>query len=173
MTFLEQLQHYFQGERIAALAFMVPVGVFLFVLAGAAMKSEGGVFGVGIAVPLVVFGLFSGGVGLGIGLRTSAQVAALEAELATSPRTMLGKELPRMRKVNGNWPILVAVWAVFVVVGMGLRFGVKADWAQGVGPALVLAGALGLLIDGFAERRARPYTAALEAQARQHGVAVD
>lgn len=39
----------------------------------------------------------------------------------TSPDAMLAKELPRMRRVNGNWPILVAVWAVLVVVGMALR----------------------------------------------------
>jgi hypothetical protein len=31
-----------------------------------------------------------------------------------------------------------------------------------VGPALVLVGAVGLLVDGFAERRAHAYTAALE-----------
>lgn len=30
---------------------------------------------------------------------------------------------------------------------------------------------MGFLIDGFAERRARPYTAALEALAKEHGVA--
>ena len=38
-------------------------------------------------------------------------------------------------------------------------------------PALLIVGAMGFLIDGFAERRSRPYTAALEALAQQHGVA--
>jgi len=34
---------------------------------------------------------------------------------------------------------------------------------------LILVGAIGLLVDGFAERRAVPYTAALEMIAEQHG----
>jgi hypothetical protein len=46
----------------------------------------------------------------------------------------------------------------------------KADWAHGVGPAIILIGAMGFLIDGFAERRARPYTEALEALAAEHDV---
>ena len=49
--------------------------------------------------------------------------------------------------------------------------GLILTWAHGVGPVLIAVGALGLFIDGFAERRARPYTAALNAQAAQHGLA--
>ena len=48
--------------------------------------------------------------------------------------------------------------------------GWSADWAHGLGPALIMIGALGFFIDGFAERRARPYTVALEALAAEHGV---
>ena len=84
---------------------------------------------------------------------------------------MVAEELPRMRKVNANWPRLVATWATLVVVGLGLRFGLRADWAHGLGPALLLMGAVGFLVDGFAERRARPYTVALETLAAKHGVA--
>lgn len=38
---------------------------------------------------------------------------------------------------------------------------------------LVLVGALGLLIDGFAERRAEPYTKALVELSGKHGAAED
>lgn len=171
MTFLEQLRDYFHGERFEALAFIAPAGLVLFVLAVAAMKSEGGPFGVGVAVPCVIFGLVLLGTGLGVGLRTAGQVTTLEAELASSPKAMVEKELPRMRKVNANWPVYLGVWTALVVAGLALRFGLKADWAHGVGPALLLVGAMGFLIDGFAERRARPYTKALEALAAEHGVA--
>ena len=80
---------------------------------------------------------------------------------------MLAEEMPRMNQVNANWPRLIATWAALVVIGLGLRFGLKADWAHGVGPALILVGAIGFLIDGFAERRAQPYTAALQQLAKQ------
>ncbi len=83
---------------------------------------------------------------------------------------MLAEELPRMEKVNANWPIYIGMWTAMVLVGLGLRFGLEADWAHGVGPALILIGAMGFLIDGFAERRARPYTAALQALAAEQHV---
>jgi lipoprotein signal peptidase len=73
-----------------------------------------------------------------------------------------------MKKVNDNWPIYLSTWTVLVLVGLGLRFGLKADWAHGLGPALILVGAIGFLIDGFAERRAQPYTDALETLAAEH-----
>jgi len=85
---------------------------------------------------------------------------------------MVAEELPRMQKVNDNWPMYIGTWTTLVLVGLGLRFGLKADWAHGVGPAIILIAALGFLIDGFAERRARPYTEALEALAAEHVVEV-
>ena len=119
-----------------------------------------------------MFGLVAIGVGAAVGLRTTGQVQEIESELRREPGAMLANELPRMHKVNANWPILMGMWTALVLVGLGLRFGLKADWAHGVGPALILIGAMGFLIDGFAERRARPYTAALEALAAEEGVAL-
>lgn len=172
MIFLQQMNDYFRGERIEALCFILPAALILFLLAGVALKAEGGAFGVGLAVPLVLFGLVAASTGLAVGLRTPAQVAALQADFAASPPALLEKELPRMERVNANWPIYLGGYVVLAVAGLVLRFGLRADWAHGVGPALVLIAGMGLLIDGFAERRARPYTQALEALARQHGVKV-
>jgi hypothetical protein len=94
----------------------------------------------------------------------------IEAGFQSDPGAMVADELPRMQKVNDNWPIYIALYTTLVLVGLGLRFGLKADWAHGVGPAIILIGALGFLIDGFAERRARPYTEALEVLATEHGI---
>ena len=99
-----------------------------------------------------------------------AQVEAIESELQREPGAMLANERPRMQKVNANWPIYIEMWTSMLLVGLGLRCGLKADWAHGVGPALILIGGMGFLIDGFAERRARPYTAALEALAAEQHV---
>ncbi|MCU0633627.1 MAG: hypothetical protein MUE41_02035, partial [Gemmatimonadaceae bacterium] len=110
-----------------------------------------------------LFGTVALVTGLAVGLRTPKQVATLERMWAASPAALLRAEVPRMQRVNANWPRYLALWAVCAVVGLVLRFGVPREWAHGVGPALLLVGAIGVVIDGFAERRAREYTQALEA----------
>jgi hypothetical protein len=170
MPFLTQMQAYFRGERLEALFYICPAGLVLWALAITALKAERGAYAWGLSVPWFVFGLALVGVGAGVGLRTPSQVAQLEQEYSASPKAMVEKELPRMRQVNKMWTTYVSVWASLVAVGFALRFALKADWAHGVGPALMLVGAFGFLVDGFAERRARPYTAALEALADEQGV---
>lgn len=170
MPFVEIMHAYFRGERIEALYFIVPVGVLMLAFAAVTLRAERGGFAWGLAIPLIVFGLVAVGVGAAVGLRTAGQVEAIGSGFQREPSAMVASELPRMHKVNANWPILMGMWTALVLVGLGLRFGLKADWAHGVGPALILIGAMGFLIDGFAERRARPYTAALEALAAEQGV---
>lgn len=172
MDFQEIMLAYFRGERIEALYYIVPGGLLLLGLGVTALANDRGGFGLGLAIPLLLFGLISVGAGGYIAQRTPGQVAALEQAYEQDPATMVGEELPRMQKVNDNWPRLIGTWTAFVLVGVALRFFVAADWAHGLGPALVLVGAIGFLIDGFAERRARPYTAALESLAAEHGVNV-
>jgi hypothetical protein len=170
MPFLDVMHTYFRGERIEALYFIVPIGVAMVAFAAVTLRAERGGFAWGLAVPLVLFGLFAIGIGAAVGLRTTGQVAAIEAGFQSDPGAMVADELPRMQKVNDNWPIYIVLYTTLVLVGLGLRFGLKADWAHGVGPAIILIGALGFLIDGFAERRARPYTEALEVLATEHGI---
>lgn len=168
MPFLDVMHSYFRGERIEALYFIVPLGVALLGFAAVTLRAERGGFAAGLAIPLALFGLVAIGTGAAIGLRTPGQVTELEIGYESDPAAMLAQEIPRMERVNANWPRLIATWAALLVIGLGLRFGLKVDWAHGVGPALILIGALGFLIDGFAERRATPYTAALEALAAEH-----
>ena len=170
MEFSELMQAYFRGERVEALFYVLPAGLVLLSLAATALMTDRGGFGWGLAVPLVLFGLLLAGAGAGIAWRTPGQAAELEKNYQQNPAAMVAEELPRMEKVNANWPRLIATWAVLVLVGLALRFGLKAEWAHGVGPALIVAGAIGFLVDGFAERRAKPYTAALEALAAERGV---
>jgi hypothetical protein len=172
MPFLDIMHAYFRGERIEALYFIVPIGVAMVAFAAVTLRGERGGFAWGLAVPLILFGLFAVGVGAAVGLRTAGQVAAIESGFQADAGAMVAEELPRMQKVNDSWPIYIGTWTTLVLVGLALRFGLKADWAHGVGPAIILIGALGFLIDGFAERRARPYTAALETLAAAQQVEV-
>jgi hypothetical protein len=89
MTFFEQMQDSFRGERLEAFCFIAPAGVILFVVAGAALKSQGNAFGIGLAVPLVLFGLVAFGTGMAVGVRTPSQIATIEAEFAASPKAMV------------------------------------------------------------------------------------
>jgi hypothetical protein len=173
MPFIDVMHAYFRGERIEALCFIVPIGVALIAFAAVTLRAERGGFAWGLAVPLLLFGVFAIGIGAAVGLRTAGQVAQIEAGLQSDPGAMVAEELPRMQKVNDNWPMYIGMWTTLVVVGLGLRFGLKADWAHGVGPGLILIAAVGFLIDGFAERRARPYTDALEVLAAQQRVEED
>lgn len=171
MSFIEIMEGYFRGERIEALYYILPAGLLLIGLGATALFSDRGGFGWGLAVPLIGFGLVAVVAGLNVGLRTPGQVAELRSQYQAGPAVMLTDERPRMQAVNANWPRLVAAWTVLVLIGVGIRFGFRADWAQGLGPALILVGAIGFLIDGFAERRARPYTAALDQLAAEHPTA--
>ncbi|MGB5704762.1 MAG: hypothetical protein WBM48_18215 [Polyangiales bacterium] len=168
MPFVDAMHTYFRGERVEALYFIVPLGVAFVAFAAVTLRAERGGFAWGLAVPLALFGLIAIGTGASIGIRTPGQVSEIEAGYRADPSAMLANELPRMQKVNANWSLYIGTWVSLLVVGLVLRFGLKADWAHGLGPALMLIGAMGFLIDGFAERRARPYTQALDALAAEH-----
>lgn len=166
MKLLEAITPYFMGEKIEALVFILPLGLLSLVFGGWLWsESAGDSFSRGVALPFLLMGLVMGVVGGVVGFRTPAQVTTLTAALEASPEPALRAERARMEKVNRAWPMYLAVWAVFGVAGLALRFGTRGDFTQGLGISLVFFCGVCLLVDGFAERRARPYTAALEAQA--------
>jgi hypothetical protein len=162
MSFAEVMHGYFRGEKLEAFGFILPIGVLLLAFAAVAIKVERPGFAWGVAVPCIVFGLVVIATGATVGGRTSGQVAELDRLLTDGPSALLAIELPRMTQVNHAFALYVKGYLVLTVVGLGLRFALSADWAHGTGAALILLAGLGFLIDGFAERRARVYTAALE-----------
>ncbi|MEX1363709.1 MAG: hypothetical protein AB1Z98_11315 [Nannocystaceae bacterium] len=171
MDFLEIMQTYFRGERTEAFFYILPAGLLLLGMAATAVVSDRGGFGWGMGGPLVLGGLLFVVVGISVGARAPAQVEQLERAYEEDPAAMLAQEVPRMEAVNANWPRIVTIWAAFVVVGLVIRFASSAEWAHGVGPALIMIGAIGLFVDGYALRRAQPYTAALDALAAETAAA--
>jgi hypothetical protein len=166
MTFLDTMQAYFRGEKLEALLFIVPLGLALVGFAVVALRVERGGFAWGVAGPCLLFGLVALVTGGTVAARTDRQVAALERSWAEAPAELARAELPRMEKVNADFRTYFAGFAVLVAAGLALVLLVRQPWGRGLGPALILVGALGFLIDGFASRRAVPYTAALEELAR-------
>ena len=95
MDFQELMQAYFRGERVEALFYLLPAGLLLLGVAATAISAERGGFAWGLAVPLALFGLVAIGIGATVGLRTPAQVAALERAYAEDPATMVAEEIGR------------------------------------------------------------------------------
>ena len=168
MSFLEIMHTYFRGEKLEALWFILPVGILLLTFGVVALKAERGGFAWGVAIPCILFGLIFMGTGIGVGTRTKGQVAELEQTFQKSSAAMVQKELPRMEKVNANFKLTFMVFGVLAAVGLGVHYLGGPNWGRGLGAALILISAIGLLVDGFAERRAIPYTAALEEIAGKH-----
>jgi len=162
MRLTDVMETYFQGEKLEALIFILPLGLASLVFGTWLLTDSKGGFTRGVAGPFVVLGLALVVTGAAVGFRTPSQVESLSAALVTAPEAVRASEQGRMEKVNRAWPVYVTIWTVFAVAGLVLRFAFKNDLAQGVGTALVFFAGVGLLIDGFAERRARPYTEALQ-----------
>jgi hypothetical protein len=168
MSFLEIMHTYFRGEKLEALWFILPVGILLLTFGAVTLKAERGGFAWGVAIPCILFGLVFMGTVIGVGIRTKGQVDELEQTFQKSPTVMVEKELPRMEKVNTNFKLTFMVFGVLAAVGLGVHYLGGPNWGRGLGAALILISAIGLLVDGFAERRAIPYTAALEEIAGKH-----
>jgi len=168
MAFLDVMQTYFRGEKIEALAFILPVGLLLVAFGAVALKVERGGFAWGVAVPCFVFGLVLISIGASIGWRTANQVAEIANGFDSAPAEMVGTELPRMQQVDALFKQTYIAFAAATVVALVLIFAVRSDWARGLGAALVLIAGIGFLIDGFASRRTVPYSKALEQLAQEH-----
>jgi hypothetical protein len=162
MNIVDVMTDYLRGEKLEALVFILPVGLASLVF-GAWLFTDGKeAFFRGLSYPFMVLGLALVVTGATVGFRTPAQVERLTAAYVAEPEKTRAEEQARMDKVNKAWPTYLATWATFGVVGLLLRFALKNEFGRGVGTALVFFAGIGLLIDGFAERRALPYTKALE-----------
>jgi BCD family chlorophyll transporter-like MFS transporter len=82
-------------------------------------------------------------------------IAAIASMMRLAGEGRKSREGVRM----GLWGAAQAI--AFGVGGLVLRFALSADFAHGLGIALVFFAGVGLLVDGFAERRTHPYGAAL------------
>jgi len=162
---LEAIQIYFQGEKFEALVFILPIGLLSIVFSIWLLTDNPGSFAKGVAIPFLILGLLMTTVGSVVGFRTPSQVSAVMKAIEVDAQTGIQAEVQRMIKVNKAWPTYLAIWALFGIAGLLLRFAANADFYQGIGIALVFFAGIGLLIDGFAERRTHPYVDTLKANA--------
>lgn len=162
LEFLRAIDWYFQGEKIEALVFILPIGLLSLVFSAWLFVDGANSFTRGVAIPFLVMGLVMTTVGGVVGFRTPSQVAKLQQALQSEPKDTAAAELARMKKVNQAWGKYLVIWGLMGALGLGLRFVVSGEFAHGLGIALVLFCGVGLMVDGFAERRAHAYASVLK-----------
>ena len=158
MKFLETMLPYFQGEKIEALVFILPIGLLCLVFGGWLLSEGHPGFARGVAIPFIAMGLVIAVIGGTVGFRTPAQTSQLQQSFLVDPAETIKSEIVRMEKVNQAWRWYLAIWVIFAIIGLGLRLFTTSDFLRGFGIALVFFSGLGLMIDGFADRRAQIYS---------------
>lgn len=161
MPFIDVMHTYFRGEKLEAFFFILTTGLALVVFGATALRAERGGYAWGVSVPSILFGLVLIVVGTTVGLRTDRQVADIEQSFRQNPVALVQSELPRMEKVNATFRTTYYLLGMMVAVGLLVHYAGGPHLGRGLGSTLILLGAIGLLIDGFAQRRAAPYMAAL------------
>lgn len=155
---------YFQGEKIEALVFILPIGLLSLVFGAWLLTDAGHAFTRGVALPFIAMGLLMTTVGAVVGYRTPGQIRRLDAA-RQGPSAMAHAarvaESVRMGAVNRAWNVYLVGWGVLGIAGLLFRFATRREFLQGLGISMVFFCGVGLLVDGFAERRARVYAASL------------
>ena len=161
MKFLENMTPYFQGEKLEALIFILPLGLVCLIFGGWLLSEGQQGFSKGVAITSITMGLLLTIVGTTVGFRTPSQVANLQETYQIDPSATLQAESARMEKVNRAWTTYLFIWITFGVIGLALRLFTQSEFLNGIAVALVFFAGVGLLIDGFADRRAQIYSGAI------------
>ncbi len=151
------LQIYFQAEKRAAMFFLA-IGILACWSGSVLFMRAAAPFYIGIALPLLAFGIFQIIVGTTVLRRTDLQVDDLERLLADEPVGFRQQEQPRMDKVIRNFSLLRWARIAMIVVGILLFIGQQDPViSKGLGLGLTIQGAIMLIADYFAEKRAKIY----------------
>jgi hypothetical protein len=154
----QQMHGYFDGELREAAVF---AGL------GAGSGYAGGVLlahatdaSRAAAVPVLAVGVIQLAAGLGLLIRTGAQVRDLDTQIAGQPAAFGSEELARMETVAFWFDVYRTVEATLLVGGAGtaaLGAVLEEDLAIGAGLGLASQAAVMLVLDAFAEDRADRY----------------
>jgi len=164
MNLLPYLQVYYKGERFEA-ALIVLLGV-ISLLACLAMWyhiNENPMLK-GLFYLIAFLGLFAFSAGIFNFYNNNRRLADMPGQYQTNRQQYMAKEIARFEGKNGVntwWMPLKISWTALIITGLLLTLLTKNAFVNGIAIGLILLGAFGLLIDGFAHQRARIYTDAL------------
>jgi hypothetical protein len=161
MGMQEQMVRYFSEEKSESWLFIL---VGLAAVAVSVWLLRTGSSYRGMAYPLIAVGLIQLVVGGTVAFRTEGQVAALTAQLASSPAAFQSAEVPRMEAVMRNFQLYKVIEVVLLLTGVALTiFFRRKELVYGIGLGLVIQASLMLVLDLFAEKRGDAYLEALRA----------
>ncbi len=167
MDFAQHLVSYYKGEWLEA-ALLTAFGVVTTGLATAMWQHvDHNTLLRGLFYPiafLAAFTVLAGSFGV---YNNSQRLASMPARYEQDPTGFVGAERARFEGpsgVNTWWMPLKLLWAALAMMGIALSFGSRSDFVHGLAIGLIVIGAMGFVIDGFAHHRAKIYTAALLAQ---------
>lgn len=157
MDLLPHLLTYYRGERLNAIAMLIAGLVFLALFLLVWRQAAPGSMARGLLYPLALLALIGIGAGPFLLKSNNARLERLPQELARDPDAFIAKDTVRITGVNKAWLPLKATWTAVLLVGVALAFAGGTPYWKGLGIGLVLVGAMGHAIDGFASDRAYRY----------------
>ncbi len=169
MDFAQNLITYYKGERFEAMLltilgiFLIGIACFMWQYQSQNQMVKGLFFPIAF---LAIFTLLAGGFGA---YNNSQRLEHLPLKYAENPKQFVQSEIDRFEGKNGVntwWMPLKITWTILTVAGIALSFLTKRDLINGIAIGLILIGAMGFIIDGFAHQRAKIYTAVLDEQVK-------
>ena len=153
-----KIQSYFASEKKGGYL-ALSIGLISCTIGFSFLLSAMPPFYVGLAIPLILFGgveLFAGAT---VARRRDFQAYDLQKLLGNDPEEFVSTESPRMGKVMRTFVILRWLEGVAVVIGVILIL-VAQDmvFTMGLGLGMLVHGAIMLVFDYFAEKRAAKYS---------------
>ena len=167
MDFMQHLVSYYKGEWLEAVL-LTAFGITATGLAAVMWQhADQNALLKGLFYPIAFLAAFTVGAGcLGV-YNNNQRLATMPAQYAQNPVELVQAEHKRFegaKGVNTWWMPLKVLWAVLVIAGMAVSFTTRNDLIHGIAIGLIIIGAMGFVIDGFAHHRAKIYTAALLSQ---------
>ncbi len=158
---IRSIERYFAGERKGAkVGFALTASFVAIALSALSLDTS---FASGVAI---VFALFSPLLAFIVGfvyLRAPKDILRVTHFAIKGTKGLEGDEIPRMKKVVRNFHIYRIGEIGMVLLGAILLLVNGESFLGGIGVALSLLGVVFLVFDGYADRRAKRYLAALEA----------
>jgi len=158
---IRSIERYFAAERgEAKVGILLVAGFVAIALFGLSLDAP---YGAGLAIPNALLSPVLAFVVGFVYLRAPKDVARATRSVIADPAGLAKDEIPRMRKVVRNFRVYRAIEIGMLVLGAILLVASASPFLHGIGAGLVELGAVFLVFDGIADRRAKRYLAALEA----------
>lgn len=164
MDFAQHLVYYYKGEWLVAI-FLTTFGITSTgLLVVMWQHADQNTLLKGFFYSIAFLATFSLLAGVFQGYSNGQRLATMPAQYAQNQAEFVQAERNRFEGTNGVnawWMPLKVLWSVLAIAGIAVSFATRNDLTHGIAIGLIVIGAMGFVIDGFAHHRAKVYTAVL------------